>query len=231
MKKHGKKFTAAKAKVDRAKEYSLGEAIMFLKENKFSKFDETVDVCIRLGIDPAKSDQQIRGAVVMPNGLGKKVRILAFARGDAERTAKEAGAEHVGADELVAKINEGWADFDAVVATPDMMSVVGKVGKVLGPRGLMPNPKTGTVTPDIGRAIKELKAGKSEYRVDKAGIIHAPVGKVSFSKENLEENARTFIDAIIRAKPHTAKGHYLRKIVLSSTMGPGLRISYSEAAA
>ena len=231
MRTHGKKFNAASAKIDRSKEYNLSEAIVLVKESKFTKFDETVDIMLRMGIDPKKSDQQIRGAVVMPNGLGKKVRILAFAKGDAERAAKEAGAEYVGGEDLAQKVNEGWSDFDSVVATPDMMAVVGRVGKVLGPRGLMPNPKTGTVTPDISKAIKELKAGKSQFRLDKAAIVHAPVGKVSFAKEKLEENIRTFIDAVIRARPATAKGKYVKKIVLSSTMGPGLRISCSDVGA
>jgi large subunit ribosomal protein L1 len=226
--KHGKKYIAIKEKADKNKEYTLVDAVAFIKENKVAKFDETIDICMRLGIDPKQSDQQVRGAVVMPNGLGKKVRVLAFARGEAERQAKDAGADHVGAEDMAQKINEGWLDFDAVVATPDMMPVVGRLGKILGTRGLMPNPKTGTVNANIGQAIKEIKAGKSEFRIDKAGIIHAAVGKSSFTKEGLTENIRAFIDAIIRARPSGAKGVYIKKVVVSSTMGPGLHLSRSE---
>lgn len=229
--RHGKTYRSVKTKTDPNKEYSLSEAVAFIKENKRVKFDETVDILIRLGVDPKQSDQQLRGAVLMPNGLGKQVRVLAFARGDADRAAREAGADFVGCDDMAQKVNEGWLDFDAVVATPDVMAVVGRLGKILGTRGLMPNPKTGTVSPDIGKAIRELKAGRSQYRTDKAGLVHAAVGKLSFSKEKLEENVRTFVDAIIRAKPAGSKGVYIKKIVISSTMGVGLKIAPSDVGA
>jgi large subunit ribosomal protein L1 len=231
MKKHSKRYTAIKEKIDPNKEYALTEAVALLKEYKPTKFDETVDVVMRLGVDPKQSDQQVRGAIMMPHGLGKTVRILAFAKGDAERQAKEAGADYVGAEDMAQKINEGWLEFDAVVATPDMMSVVGRLGKILGTRGLMPNPKTGTVTPDIGKAVKELKMGKSQYRLDKAGIIHSAVGKLSFTKQQLEENIHTLIEAVVRAKPAGAKGVYVKKIVLSTTMGPGVRLIRSDMGA
>jgi len=229
--KHGKKFRTIKAKVDPNKEHLLADAIAFIKENQVAKFDESVDILMRLCVDPKQSDQQLRGAVLMPNGLGKKVRVLAFAKGDADRAAREAGADFVGCDDMAQKVQEGWLEFDAVVATPDVMSVVGRLGKILGTRGLMPNPKTGTVSPDIAKAIRELKAGRSQYRTDKAGLIHAPIGKISFPKEKLEENARAFIDAILRAKPAGAKGAFVKKIVISSTMGPGLKIASSDVGA
>jgi large subunit ribosomal protein L1 len=219
-----KKLKEAKAKVDRTRTYSVEEAIALVKETAFAKFDETVDLCVRLGVDPRKADQMVRGAVVMPNGLGKTVRVLVFAKGEKAQEAQAAGADYVGADDLVAKIQEGWFEFDTAIATPDMMGTVGKIGKLLGPRGLMPNPKVGTVTFDVGRAVSEAKSGKVEYRVEKAGIIHAPVGKVSFDAEKLQGNIVALMDALIKAKPSTAKGTYLKKICISSTMGPGVNI-------
>lgn len=227
----GKKYRAAREKVKSDTIYSLSDAIGLVKEGKVAKFDESVEIVLRLGIDPSQSDQQVRGAVVMPNGLGKTVRVLAFARGDLDRQAREAGADFVGAEDMAQKITEGWLDFDAVVASPDMMPVVGRLGKILGTRGLMPNPKTGTVTPDIASAVKQLKAGKAEFRADKAGIIHSIIGKVSFPKEKLEQNAKAFLDAILRAKPSGAKGTFVKKAVLSSTMGPGIKIAVSESPA
>lgn len=219
-----KKLKEAKAKIDRTRTYSVEDAIALVKETAFAKFDETVDLCVRLGVDPRKADQMVRGAVVMPNGLGKTVRVLVFAKGEKAQEAQAAGADYVGADELVAKIQEGWFEFDTAIATPDMMGTVGKIGKLLGPRGLMPNPKVGTVTFDVGRAVNEAKSGKVEYRVEKAGIIHAPVGKVSFDAEKLQGNIVALMDALIKAKPSTAKGTYLKKICISSTMGPGVNI-------
>jgi large subunit ribosomal protein L1 len=202
-----------------------------IKETAHAKFDETVDVAVRLGVDPRHADQMVRGAVVLPNGLGKDVRVLVFAKGEKDREAREAGADHVGAEDLVAKIQEGWFDFDTAIATPDMMGVVGKIGKLLGPRGLMPNPKVGTVTFEIERAIKESKAGKVEFRVEKAGIVHAPVGKVSFEADKLKENVLALVDALVKAKPTAAKGNYLRKISISSTMGPGIMLDINDVAA
>jgi large subunit ribosomal protein L1 len=231
MAKTGKKLGEAFAKVDRNKNYTLTEAISLVKAASYAKFDETVDLVVRLGVDPRHADQMVRGAVVLPNGLGKTVRVLVFAKGEKEKEAREAGADYVGAEDLVAKIQEGWFDFDTAIATPDMMGVVGKIGKLLGPRGLMPNPKVGTVTFDVGRAVKESKSGKVEFRVEKAGIIHAPVGKVSFTEEKLQENILAIYDALIKAKPAAAKGTYVRKISLSSTMGPGVRCDTSDVAA
>jgi large subunit ribosomal protein L1 len=202
-----------------------------IKETAHAKFDETVDVAVRLGVDPRRADQMVRGAVVLPNGLGKDVRVLVFAKGEKDREAREAGADHVGAEDLVAKIQEGWFDFDTAIATPDMMGVVGKIGKLLGPRGLMPNPKVGTVTFEIERAIKESKAGKVEFRVEKAGIVHAPVGKVSFESDKLKENVLALVDALVKAKPTAAKGNYLKKISISSTMGPGIMLDINDVAA
>src|SRR3954464_6794650 len=224
MKKHGKKFAAASAQIAVDRVYSIEDAIPLLQKVKFAKFDETVDVSLRLGVDPKHADQMVRGTVVLPFGLGKSKRVLAIAGGEKQREAQEAGADVVGGEELVEKIQGGFMDFDAVVATPDMMRAVGKLGKVLGPRGLMPNPKTGTVTADIARAVKEIKAGKVEFRVDKTGIIHAPVGKMSFATVSLVENTHALVDAIAKAKPSAAKGKYLRSVTLSSTMGPGIRI-------
>ena len=222
--KPGKQYQAALKQVE-AKEYPLDEAIPLIKKIKFAKFDETVEVHMRLGVDPKHADQMVRGTVVMPNGLGKSKKVLVIASGDKQREAQEAGADFVGGDDMVNKIqSESWTDYDAVIATPDMMRSVGKLGKVLGPRGLMPNPKTGTVTNDVAKAIQEIKAGKVEFRVDKTGIIHAPVGKISFSSEKLVENAATLISAVIKAKPTVAKGKYVKSTTLCSTMSPGVSV-------
>lgn len=223
-----KKQKEARAKVDRTRTYPLKDAIEIVKDSSYCKFDETVDVAVRLGVDPRHADQMVRGAVVLPNGLGKTVRVLVFAKGEKEKEAREAGADYVGAEDLVAKIQEGWFDFDMAIATPDMMGVVGKIGKLLGPRGLMPNPKVGTVTFDVDRAVKECKAGKVEYRVEKAGIVHAPVGKLSFEADKLKENILALVEALVKAKPSAAKGTYLRKISVSSTMGPGVPLDVAE---
>jgi large subunit ribosomal protein L1 len=219
----GKKFEAAAKRVDKPA-YALGDAMPLIKKVAFAKFDETVDVSIRLGVDPKHADQMVRGTVVLPHGLGKTLRVIAIASGDKVREAREAGADEVGGDDLVQKIQGGWMEFDAVVATPDMMKSVGRLGKVLGPRGLMPNPKTGTVTMEVARAVRELKAGKVEFRVDKTGIIHCAVGKVSFDAAKLAENAQALIASVLKAKPATAKGKYVKSIVVSSTMGPGVTI-------
>ena len=221
--KHGKKFQQAASKIER-RPYPLQEAIELAKAVAFTKFDETLEVAMRLGVDPKHADQMVRGTVVLPNGLGKKVRVLVFTSGEKIREAEEAGADYVGGEELAKKIDGGWMDFEAVVATPDMMRVVGRLGKVLGPRGLMPNPKAGTVAVDVARAVQEIKAGKVEFRVDKTGIIHAPVGKASFAADSLIANAHALVDSIVKAKPAAAKGKYLRSVTLSSTMGPGVRI-------
>ncbi|MBW2451987.1 MAG: 50S ribosomal protein L1 [Deltaproteobacteria bacterium] len=220
----GKKFRTAKDQVDRTKLYSIDEALALVKETSFAKFDETVDVAVKLGVDPRKADQMVRGAVVLPNGLGKDIRVLVFAKGEKAQEAQTAGADHVGGDDLVEKIKEGWFDFDTAIATPDMMGTVGKIGKLLGPRGLMPNPKVGTVTFEVGRAVNDAKSGKVEYRVEKAGIVHAPVGKVSFDADKLKENLLSLMDALMKAKPSTAKGTYVKKVSISSTMGPGVNI-------
>lgn len=204
--------------------YPLGDAIELLKKVSFTKFDQTLEIALRLGVDPKHADQMVRGTVVLPHGTGKKVRILVFASGEKIKEAEEAGADHVGGEEYATKIQEGWLDFDAVVSTPDMMKVAGRLGRVLGPRGLMPNPKSGTVTFEVGKAIQDIKAGKVEFRVDKAGVLHAPLGKLSFATDQLSENAVSLLQAVMRAKPSAAKGKYMRGISLSSTMGPGLRI-------
>jgi len=224
----GKKLENVKSKIDLSKEYAVDEIFVALKESCFGKFDETVDMAINLGVDPRKSDQMVRGTVVLPFGTGKPVRVLVFAKGEKQREATEAGADHVGAEDLVEKIQQGWLEFDKAVATPDIMGAVGKLGKILGPRGLMPNPKLGTVTFDIAKAVKEIKAGKVEYKVEKAGIIHVPIGKISFDKENLIENALAVLKSVVRAKPSTSKGKYIKKITISSTMGPGMRIDLSR---
>jgi large subunit ribosomal protein L1 len=219
----GKKFRAAQAQVaDRV--YTLEEAIPLVQKLKFTKFDETVEMALRLGVDPKHADQMVRGTVVLPHGLGKTKRVLVIANPEKQREAQEAGADYIGGDEIVDKIQGGWTDFDAVVATPDMMRSVGKLGKVLGPRGLMPNPKTGTVTVDITKAVNEIKAGKVEFRVDKTGIVHAPIGKVSFASDRLLANAQALVDSVIKAKPSAAKGKYVKSLTVSSTMGPGVRI-------
>jgi large subunit ribosomal protein L1 len=229
--KPGKKYEAALKQVE-PREYSLDQAVPLLQKIKFAKFDETVEIHMRLGVDPKHADQMVRGTVVMPNGLGKSKKVLVIASGDKQREALEAGADFVGGEDMVNKIqSEGWTDYDAVIATPDMMRSVGKLGKVLGPRGLMPNPKTGTVTADVARAVLEVKAGKVEFRVDKTGIIHAPIGKISFTPVKLVENASSLITAVIKAKPSVAKGKYVRSATLCSTMGPGIRIDVAELTA
>lgn len=227
MRKHGKKYTAAREQVE-DRPYALDEALPLIQKIKFAKFDETVALSIRLGVDPKHADQMVRGTVVLPHGLGKSKRVLVIAAADKQKEAEEAGADVVGGEELVDRIAGGWVDFDAVVATPDMMRVVGKLGKVLGPRGLMPNPKTGTVTPNVAQAVKEIKAGKVEFRVDKTGIVHAPVGRVSFPAQNLVDNATALLDSIQKAKPAAAKGKYFRSITVSSTMGPGVKVDESR---
>src|SRR6266404_4341457 len=224
MRKRGKKFTAARAQVGADRTYTIEDAMPLVQKVKYARFDETVELTLRLGVDPKHADQMVRGTVVLPHGLGKSKRVLAIAGGEKQKEAQEAGADIVGGEELVEKIMGGWIDFDAVVATPDMMRAVGKLGKVLGPRGLMPNPKTGTVSVDIGRAVREIKAGKVEFRVDKTGIIHAPLGKMSFNGDSLVANAHALVESIVRAKPAAAKGKYLKSVTLSSTMGPGVRI-------
>ena len=224
MPKTGKKYQAA-AKQVQARPYSLQDAVPLVQKIKFAKFDETVEVHMRLGVDPKHADQQVRGTIVLPNGLGKSKKVLVIASGDKQREAEAAGADIVGGDEIVARIqSEGWVDYDAVVATPDMMRSVGKLGKILGPRGLMPNPKTGTVTQDIANAVKEIKAGKVEFRVDKTGVVHAPVGKTSFATDKLYENANMLIQAVVKAKPAVAKGKYVRSATICSTMGPGVAL-------
>jgi len=210
--------------VDRTRKYSVEEAASLVKKAKFAKFDETVDIAVRLGVNPKHADQMVRGAIVLPHGTGQTVRVLVFARGEKDREAREAGADFVGADDMVAKVNEGFMDFDRVIATPDMMGAVGKLGRVLGPRGLMPNPKVGTVTFDVAQAVREAKGGKVEYRVEKAGIVHARIGKSSFQEKAIAENALAIIQALVKAKPSTAKGTYLKSITMSSTMGPGVRV-------
>ncbi len=210
--------------VDVTRKYSVEEAASLVKKAKFAKFDETVDIAVRLGVNPKHADQMVRGAIVLPHGTGQTVRVLVFARGEKDREAREAGADFVGADDMVAKVNEGFMDFDRVIATPDMMGAVGKLGRVLGPRGLMPNPKVGTVTFDVAQAVREAKGGKVEYRVEKAGIVHARIGKSSFAENAIAENALAIINALVKAKPSTAKGTYLKSITMSSTMGPGVRV-------
>ena len=230
MAKVGKKYAAAAKLVDKPA-YTVAEAMPILKKAAFAKFDETVEVAMCLGVDPKHADQMVRGTVVLPHGLGKSKRVIVIASGDKVREAREAGADEVGGDDIVQKIQGGWIEFDAVIATPDMMKSVGRLGKILGPRGLMPNPKTGTVTIDVERAVREVKAGKVEFRVDKTGIIHCPVGKVSFDAQKLAENASALISSVIKAKPATAKGRYVRSIAVSSTMGPGLNIDLASVEA
>jgi len=230
MGKHGKKYRAGAAKIDPTKLYPIEEAVSLALETKSAKFDETVELAVRLGVDPRQADQNVRGTVMLPHGTGKSVRVLVIAKGDKVKEAEEAGADFAGGEELTKRITEeNWLDFDTVVATPDMMGVVGRLGKILGPRGLMPNPKVGTVTFDVGKAVREVKAGKVEYRVEKAGIVHVPVGKASFGAEKLIDNAGALITALVRAKPAAAKGHYLRSISVSTTMGPGVAIDPNTA--
>jgi len=224
MRKRGKKFAAARKQIAVDRQYTIEDAIPLVQKVKYAKFDETVELSLKLGVDPKHADQMVRGTVVLPHGLGKTKRVLAIANADKQKEAQEAGADIVGGEELVEKIQGGFMDFDAVVATPDMMRAVGKLGKVLGPRGLMPNPKTGTVTAEIAKAVREIKAGKVEFRVDKTGIIHAPVGKMSFASDSLVANAHALVESIVKAKPSAAKGKYLKSVTLSSTMGPGVRI-------
>ena len=227
--KHGKKYNEVAKQVDRATSYEPNDAIALVKKTASAKFDETVELHIRTGCDGRHAEQQIRGAVVLPNGTGKTVKVLVFAKGEKLAEAQAAGADHVGGEELIPRIqNEGWLDFDVVVATPDMMGVVGRLGKVLGPKGLMPNPKAGTVTMDVARAIAEIKAGKIEYRLDKTNIIHVPIGKASFETEKLQENFSAIMEAIVKAKPSALKGQYLRSITLASTMGPGVKVSVAK---
>lgn len=222
--KAGKRYAAAAEKVDRLKAYDFETAIGIVKETAAAKFDETIECVVRLGVDPRKSDQMVRGATVLPNGLGKVERVLAFAKGEKDKEARDAGADHVGADDLAEKIQGGWLEFDRVVATPDMMGTVGKLGKILGPRGMMPNPKLGTVTFELAKAIEEIKAGKAEFKTEKNGIVHSSIGKASFTPEQLTENLRAFLDTLLKLKPAASKGRYFRSITLSSTMGPGVKI-------
>jgi len=226
----GKKYTAAAKTIDAEKRYPLEEAIKMVAGNKVAKFDETVETAIRLNVDPRQADQNVRGTVVLPNGTGKTARVLVLTKGDKEREAREAGADFVGGEDLIKKIQEeNWLDFDRVIATPDVMALVGRIGKILGPRGLMPNPKVGTVTFDVAKAVAEVKAGKVDFRVDKAGVVHAPIGKMSFGEEKLNQNVHALLDAIWKAKPSTAKGNYVKSIAISSTMGPGIRVDVANA--
>lgn len=224
MIKRSKKYRAAMELIDKDKIYTIDEAVELAKKTATAKFDETIEMHVRLGVDPKYADQQVRGAIVLPNGTGKSKKVLVFTKGEKVQAAQDAGADYVGSDELVAKIQGGWFDFDVAIATPDMMGVVGRLGKLLGPRGLMPNPKLGTVTPDVAKAIAEQKAGKVEYRTDKAGNIHCPIGKASFENDKLKENYQTLLDTLIRVKPAAAKGQYVRSIHLSATMGPGVPV-------
>ncbi|MCA1742770.1 MAG: 50S ribosomal protein L1 [Desulfovibrionales bacterium] len=228
MPKHGKKYNNSKSKVDSNQKVQVKDGVKLALETSYAKFDETVDVSVRLGVNPKYADQMVRGAVSLPHGLGKDVRVVAFCKGEKEAEAREAGADEVGGEELIEKIKEGWLEFDKAVATPDMMALVGKIGRVLGPRGLMPNAKTGTVTFELGTAIRELKAGKVEFKVDKAGIVHAPLGKVSFGPEKISDNLKALFDTLQKLKPSTAKGTYFKGIALSTTMGPGVRIDSSS---
>lgn len=224
MAQHGKKISSARQSVDKTRRYELREALQLVQELSYARFDESVEIAIRLGVNPRHADQMVRGSVVLPHGVGRVPRVLVFAKGDKEREARDAGADFVGGDDLAQQITNGWLDFDRTAATPDMMSVVGKLGKILGPRGLMPNPKTGTVSPDIGQVVQEIKSGKIEFRVDRAGIVHVGIGKVSFELDALQENATALLETLTRVKPTTSKGKYMKGIALSSTMGPGIKV-------
>jgi large subunit ribosomal protein L1 len=224
MGKAGKKYREAKNKIDRTKRYTLEEALDLLPTTAYARFDESIDVAIRLGVDPKKSDQMVRGTVVLPHGTGKEIKVLVFAQGDKEKEAREAGSDYVGGEELVEKISKGWLDFDKAIATPDMMQMVSTLGKILGPRGLMPNPKVGTVTFEVGKAIQDIKSGKVEFKVDKAGILHVSVGKVSFGQKKLRENILALLDSVTKAKPASSKGSYMRSLAISTTMGPGIKV-------
>jgi large subunit ribosomal protein L1 len=224
MPQHGKTYLEVAKLVERTKRYQLDEALELLKQTARAKFDETVEAHVRLGVDPRHADQMVRGSVVLPHGTGRRVRVLVFAQGEKAREAEEAGADYVGADELIERIQQGWTDFDVAVATPDMMGKVGRLGRILGPRGLMPSPRTGTVTMDIARAVRDIRAGRVEFRVDRTGNVHVPIGKVSFTNEQLKENLLALLDALIRARPSGARGTYVRSITLSTTMGPGIRL-------
>jgi large subunit ribosomal protein L1 len=224
MAQHGKKYQEARKRYDRNQRYSLHEALQLVQENAHATFDETIEVAVRLGVNPRHADQMVRGSVVLPHGVGKVPRVLVFAKGDKEREASEAGADYVGAEDLAQKISEGWLEFDRAAATPDMMGVVGRLGRILGPRGLMPNPRAGTVALDIGRVVREIKAGKVEFRVDRGGVVHAGIGKVSFALDALEENAQTLLETLIRMKPTSSRGRYIRSVACASTMGPGVKV-------
>jgi large subunit ribosomal protein L1 len=226
--RNGKRYKAALSKIDRRAQYSIEDAITLLKDMPAPKFDQTVEMAVRLGLDPRQADQQVRGTVMLPHGLGKTIHVVVFAKGEQAAAAETAGADLVGADDLAERINGGWTDFDVAIASPDMMRVVGRLGRILGPRGLMPNPKSGTVTPDVARAVAEAKAGRVEYRVDRNGNVNAPVGRISFDEDRLVENARTLFDTILRARPSSAKGQYVRSVTLATTIGPGVRIDRSS---
>jgi large subunit ribosomal protein L1 len=228
MAKRGKKYRAAREKIDRQRRYPFAEGVALCLDTAYAGFDETVDVAVRLGVDPRHADQMVRGTVVLPHGTGKKVVVAVFAKGEKEKEALEAGADYVGAEELVEKVQKGWTDFDRAIATPDMMAQVGKLGRILGPRGLMPNTKSGTVTFDLAKAIQEVKAGKIEFRVDKGGVVHAPLGKVSFGPDKIRENLETLMEALVRLKPPTSKGTYIKGITISTTMGPGVKLDPAE---
>ncbi|MCD6281968.1 MAG: 50S ribosomal protein L1 [Deltaproteobacteria bacterium] len=229
MAKRGKKYIESKKKIDPLRKYTCEEALSLVLETAYAKFDESVDVALRLGVDPRHADQVVRGAVMLPHGTGKTIRVLVFAKGEKEKEAREAGADYVGAEDMAEKITSGWLEFDKVVATPDMMSVVGKLGRILGPRGMMPNPKLGTVTFDIARVVNEMKAGRVEFRVDKAGIIHCPVGRVSFGKDKLMDNVKTLLGTVMKLRPSASKGTYIKSVAFSSTMGPGVKVDPFEA--
>lgn len=231
MAKKGKKYLEALQKVDRDRKYALEEGVSLVKDISYANFDETIDIAVRLGVDPRKADQMVRGSVTLPHGTGKSVTVLVFAKGDKEKEARDAGADYVGAEEYAEKIQNGWLDFDRVIATPDMMGIVGKLGRILGPRGLMPNPKSGTVTFDIAQTVSDVKAGQVEFRVEKAGIIHCPIGKRSFPNEKLQENARALLETLIRMKPAVSKGQYVRSAAISSTMGVGIKLDPSAITA